>query len=85
MKDNMNGKVELTRFCWVLPEGPHDVADVGDGDLAVAAVVVEQEGLLELGQLVLRKLLLHPARHLEWSVRLQRCENVIKIGNRYIY
>merc|ERR1719422_2756767 len=54
------------RFCWVLPEGPHDVADVGDGDLAVAAVVVKQEGLLELGQLVLRKLLLPPARHDGW-------------------
>ena len=52
-----------TGFSRVLTERPHDVADVGDGDLAVAAVVVEQEGLLELGQLVFRELLLHPARH----------------------
>lgn len=37
----------------VLAEGAHHVADEGDGDLAVAAVVVEQEGLLELRNLVL--------------------------------
>ena len=37
----------------VLSERAHDVADEGDGDLAVAAVVVEQEGLLELRDLVL--------------------------------
>ena len=62
-QENVNEEIRLTRFCWVLSERPHDVADVGDGDLAVTAVVVEQEGLLELGQLVFRELLLHPARH----------------------
>ena len=87
MQENMNGKIELTRFCWVLPEGPHDVADVGDGDLAVAAVVVKQEGLLELGQLVLRKLLLHPARHDGWMEgwAAKRGEIVIEIGDRDLY
>ena len=35
---------------------------LGDGDPAVAPLVVEQESLLELGNLVLAKL--HVARHL---------------------
>ncbi len=35
----------------VLAQGAHDVSDERDGDAAVAAVVVQQEGLLELGDL----------------------------------
>ena len=41
---------------------------LGDGDPAVAPLVVEQESLLELGNLVLAKL--HVARHL--SARASR-------------
>ncbi len=38
-------------LCGVLAQGAHDVSDERDGDAAVAAVVVQQEGLLELGDL----------------------------------
>merc|ERR1719245_2808178 len=48
---------ELLHFALsrVLAKCPHDVSNLGDGDLSISALVIQQEGFLELSDLILAK------------------------------